>query len=265
MEKLSVDNYNLRTWSIQFSDCKVELNNVHVHETWNEMFTMLFNDKRYTSIIKEELSKKLGLDKNIEIYPYPELVFNAFKLTSLNKLKVVILGQDPYFDSETHNDIDIPQAMGLSFSVPYGMKIPSSLRNIFSNLKKYKHIENIPTHGNLESWAKQGCLLLNTSLTVKKGSKNCHQYIWSWFTDKIISYIAENKDKVIFVLWGSNALEKIDYIDQTKHKMIISSHPSGLSAGKSMKSYPAFNAEDHFGKINQQLKEWNSKEINWEI
>jgi len=258
MEMLSINNYNHVPWIIKFPDCKVELDHIQVHETWHNMFTLLFTDKQYSSIIKEELCKKLKLDQNTGIYPYPDLIFNAFRLTSFKKLKVIILGQ-------IHNDMIIPQAMGLSFSVPYGIKIPSSLRNIYANLKKYGHIENTPTHGNLESWSRRGCLLLNTSLTVKSGSssKNCHQYIWRWFTDKIITYISENKEKVIFVLWGNNALEKKDYIDATKHKLIISSHPSGLSAGKSLKEYPAFYNEDHFGKINKQLREWNIKEINW--
>lgn len=210
---LSKSSYSkAQTWKEKFSDNKVSLspNMEDFHKSWWDLFEKLNNDKRFKNRIEKELSDELRDGENLIMHPQPDYVFNAFKLTSFKKLKVVIIGQDPYFDHEIHADKKVSQAMGLSFSVPIGIKVPSSLRNIYANLKKYEHIENIPEHGNLEYWAKQGCLLLNTALTVKDGSinKNCHQFIWSWFTDEIISYISENKKHVIFVLWGSNALEK---------------------------------------------------------
>jgi uracil-DNA glycosylase len=183
----------------------------------------------------------------------------------MEKTRVVILGQDPYFNYELHDGEKIPQAMGLSFSVPDGFKIPSSLVNIYKNLKKYNHMDIIPTHGNLTNWANQGCLMLNTSLTVKDGEKNCHQHIWNWFTNQIIEYISLNIDHVVFILWGGNAYEKVELIDKTKHMMIISSHPSGLSANKPMKEFPAFFNEDCFGKTNEQLKKWGYEEIDWKL
>ncbi len=157
--------------------------------------------------------------------------------------------------------------MGLSFSVPIDFEIPSSLVNIYSNLVKYNHIKEKPKSGNLENWAKQGCLLLNSSLTVLDGSdnKNCHKSIWKWFTDSIIKYISNNKEHVVFVLWGSEALEKLNLIDLDKHDAVISSHPSGLSANKKLKTYSAFNDVDHFGTINNMLEKWNMKTINWNV
>jgi uracil-DNA glycosylase len=263
---LNIKQYSeIKSWSEKFPDGKICLKNINFHDSWKEMFDILFQDTRFTNRIEKEISEELQEEKNLIIHPKPEFVINAFLLTKLKKLKVVILGQDPYFDHEIHDNKLIPQAMGLSFSVPEGIKIPSYLRNIFSNLKKNKHIENIPEHGNLENWAKQGVLLLNTSLTVKDGTnnKNCHQFQLSWFTNEIIKYISKNKKNVIFVLWGSNALEKKDLIDENKHKIIISSHPSGLSANKKMKEYPAFNDVDHFGEINKILDEWEKTLINW--
>ena len=246
----------LKSWNEMFPN-EVDLSKIYFHKSWEPLFSQLFSDNKYQRT-KESLEKETSKE-NVKMYPPPELLFNAFALTSLDKVKVVILGQDPYFDKG--------QAMGLSFSVPYGKQVPSSLENMYKNLKNFGHINDKPTHGNLEMWAHQGCLMLNTSLTVLHGAdnKNCHQSVWRWFTDKIISYISQNKEKVIFVLWGASALEKANLIDTDKHDLVISSHPSGLSADKPMKSYPSFNSFDHFGQINNILKKWNMQQIVWEL
>jgi uracil-DNA glycosylase len=269
---LSKTTYSVdKTWKEKFPDNNVNLsgNDIteSIYESWTPLFDRLFSDQRFKSRIEKGLSDEMKDNLNLIMYPKPDFIFNAFGLTSLKKLKVVILGQDPYFNHEMHENKIVPQAMGLSFSVPNGVEIPSSLKNVYANLKKYGHIKKMPEHGNLESWAKQGVLMLNTSLTVKTGSanKNCHQFIWKWFTDEIISYISENKSNVIFVLWGSPAYAKKDLIDTSKHELIVSSHPSGLSFAKPMSGHPAFVNQDHFGKINAKLKEWGKSEIDWTI
>lgn len=244
--KLSKEEYaKSKDWKEKFSN-KVMLSKLPYNSSWKELFNELFEDVRIHKI-EDELTKEI--DK--QIYPKPRVLFNAFRITTFEKF----------------NDQSVSQAMGLSFSVPYGMKIPSSLCNIYKNLLNYHHIDKMPKHGNLENWGNQGCLMLNTSLSVIGGAenKNCHQNIWKWFTDKIIKYISDRKEHVIFVLWGSYAYEKIKLIDLDKHEVVISSHPSGLSSNKPMKSYPAFNNYDHFGEINKILKKWYMDEINWNL
>lgn len=246
------------TWLEKFPKSNVDLKKINYHKSWNELFDNLFSDERMKRT-HEVLSKAVEGTDELSMYPPPELLFNAFCLTPLEKTKVVILGQDPYFNSN--------EAMGLSFSVPTEKAIPSSLQNIYKNLQKNGHFRFSPKNGNLEFWALQGCLLLNTSLTVLHGdsNKNCHQNAWRWFTDKVIKYISDKKDNVVFVLWGANALEKMNLIDLDKHEVIISSHPSGYSAANPLKNHPAFNNFDHFGKINSILRKWNTDEIIWQL
>lgn len=213
--------------------------------------------------VLENISKQLSKDiKNkLNVLPYPELIFNSFNLCSLENIKVVIIGQDPYFRMEQ----DIPQAMGLSFSVPEGLKIPSSLQNIYKNLIKFGHIDSMPNHGNLEKWAKQGCLMLNATLTVIEGKKNIHAKYWGRFTNRLIKYVSIEIDNCVFVLWGRFALNKKKFICGDNHKLIISSHPSGLSCNRKMGEYKSFNDLDHFGEINEFLLANDKSEISWEV
>lgn len=250
---ISLDNYKYKSWKEKFPDGNVILE-PDINSTWIPLFHDLICDKRFSNIEKKltELVKK-----GVKIYPYPDLVFFTFKITQLDKLKVVIIGQDPYF----HSEKGIPQAMGLSFSVPLNINIPSSLENIFKNMVKFGHLSSFPKHGNLEFLAYQGCLFLNTALTVTDGEKNSHALIWKWFTDEIIKRISSEMKNIIFVLWGGPALEKLQLIDINKHNVIISSHPSGLSFSKPLKEYPAFKDRDHFGEINKLLKKYGKQEI----
>jgi uracil-DNA glycosylase len=240
----------------------INIQNLPIDYTWEEIFNELFKDKRI-KIINNLLNKYIQNDNNDAnlLYPKPNYIFKAFCMTPLNEVKVVFIGQDPYFNNEIYKDRIVPQAYGLSFSVPLGFEIPSSLKNIYNNLKKYGHIKKIPFHGCLDYWAYQGCLMLNTALTVIDGQKNCHSSEWKWFTDKIIEEISNKLNNIVFVLWGGEAYKKIDLIDLDKHKVIISSHPSGLSANKEFKSYPAFVDQDHFCLINSHLQE----PIDWNI
>ena len=199
------------------------------------------------------------------MYPYPDLVFSAFNSTPLKQIKVVILGQDPYHQHENHNDDIIPQAMGMSFSVPVGIKIPSSLKNIYKNLIQYKHILDTPKHGNLESWTYQGVLMINTALTVQHGCPNSQAKYWTWLTDKLIEYISDNTENTVFILWGSPAYNKRALVNNKKHLVIASSHPSGLSYSKKMKDKPAFKDQDHFKLTNNYLIKHSKEPIVWDL
>jgi uracil-DNA glycosylase len=183
------------------------------------------------------------------IYPPGKLIFNAFEHCTLEKLRVVILGQDPY--------INPGQAMGLSFSVPDGMPKPPSLLNIFKEIKKETGKE-IPVSGNLTHWADQGVLLLNTVLTVQAGLSNSHQGKgWEIFTDEVIQLISREKNNVVFMLWGSPARKKAALVDEKKHLILESAHPSPMSVER------GFFGNDHFVKCNQYLQSKGLNPINW--
>ena len=253
---LSIKDYPYKTWKDYFKD-QVDIKQLDLHKSWKKYL----KDKEINEI-NELLT--YCVEKNVVVYPYPELLFNAFNYVKFKNVKVVVLGQDPYPKPETHDDIEYPLAMGLSFSVPIGINIPSSLKNIYRNMIKYKHIEKMPEHGNLESWAKQGCLLLNTSLTVQRAKPGgCHVERWTEFTDRIISKLSQKREHLVFVLWGGPAFKKYDLIDKNKHLVIASSHPSGLSCNNKMGSNPSFMEQNHFGMINEYLKKHNIEQIKW--
>lgn len=239
------------------------IKNNPIHMSWHDLFkNKIFIDNRFADIEKEleELA-----DKHLQIYPKPSLVFNAFNITAFDELKVVILGQDPYFNCEYYNNQIVPQATGLSFSTPSGVNIPSSLRNIFANQLKFKHMHYMPKSGDLTFWACQGCLMLNTALTVVDGKKNCHSKMWKWVTDMIIKYISDKCDYVVFVMWGLPAYSKLKLIDLNKHDTVISSHPSGLSANTGMRNYSSFNSQDHFNIINNCLEKNGKSKMLWQL
>lgn len=189
-------------------------------------------------------------EKNHTIFPTRSLIFNAFKKTPFPKVKVVILGQDPYHG--------LGQAHGLCFSVPKDIKVPPSLVNIFKELSQDIGCR-IPTHGNLESWAEQGVLLLNASLTVRENQAGSHQKKgWETFTDAVIKTISEQKENLVFILWGSFAQSKIPLIDQSKHLVLTSVHPSPLSANRG-----GFFGTKPFSKTNQYLISKGKTAIDW--
>lgn len=184
------------------------------------------------------------------IFPVQADVFSAFKLTTPEKLKVVILGQDPYHGPN--------QSHGLCFSVLEGNKIPPSLRNIYKELATdIAHFET-PEHGNLSQWAKQGVLLLNTVLTVEQGQANSHKNVgWEQFTDGVISTINSELDNVIFLLWGASAQKKATLINKHRHTILTAVHPSPLSA------YRGFFGCGHFSMTNRILTSLAKTPINW--
>jgi uracil-DNA glycosylase len=198
----------------------------------------------------KDLTRALKLAyKNRVVYPTQENVFNAFALTSLSEVKVVILGQDPYHGEN--------QAHGLSFSVQDDIKIPPSLRNMYTEITTDVGME--PSHsGNLERWAKQGVFLLNSTLTVEAGAAGFHQgWGWETFTDEVIKVISQEQEHVVFLLWGKFAQDKAKLIDESKHLILKTTHPSPLSA------YRGFLGCKHFSKTNEYLKNHSIKEIKW--
>ncbi|MGE1210525.1 uracil-DNA glycosylase [Bacillus pumilus] len=183
------------------------------------------------------------------VFPKPDDVYRALHLTSYEEVKVVILGQDPYHGPG--------QAHGLSFSVQPGVKHPPSLRNIFQELKDDLGCP-VPSHGSLVSWAEQGVLLLNTVLTVRKGEANSHKGKgWERVTDRVIDVLNERDQPVVFVLWGRHAQNKKERIDQNKHYIIESPHPSPFSARN------GFFGSRPFSKVNAYLNQMGIEEINW--
>jgi uracil-DNA glycosylase len=187
------------------------------------------------------------------IYPPKNLIFNAFYQTPFNSVKVLIVGQDPYHGPD--------QAHGLSFSVPKGVKPPPSLQNIFKELETDVHLPR-PNHGCLLSWAKQGVMLLNATLTVRQGEPLSHHGRgWERFTDAVVHKLMERQDPVIFVLWGKSAQDKCRFLQSahTKHIILTAAHPSPFSANN------GFFGCRHFSKINELLIQMGKQPINWSL
>lgn len=214
---------------------------------WDEQLSPLFHDERYLKI-REFLKKEYT---TYTVYPDMYDLYNCFRYTPFADVKVVLLGQDPY-----HNE---GQAHGLCFSVQDGIEKPPSLVNIFKELKDDLGC-GIPKSGNLTKWAKEGVLLLNTSLTVRAHQANSHAKCgWAWFTDSVISLISEKKEHVVFILWGGNARSKKPLIDSSKHLILECAHPSPLSA------YNGFFGSKHFSKANAYLVKNGKTPIDWDL
>jgi uracil-DNA glycosylase len=193
-------------------------------------------------------------DSPLSIYPPRSLIFNALNLTSFNDVKVVIIGQDPYHGAQ--------QAEGLAFSVPPGVALPPSLKNIFKELYFDTNINLLKSNGSLHSLAKQGILLLNSTLTVKEGEPLSHHGVgWESFTDEIVLQLSQREDPVIFVLWGKSAQQKCHFLSETVPSSFIltAAHPSPFSAHR------GFFGCRHFSKINQLLIELGKKPIDWNL
>jgi len=220
---------------------------VNIGNDWDEILKDEFQSEYYKklrSILKDEY-------KNYTIYPDMYDIFNALKLTPYHDVKVVIFGQDPY-----HNE---GQAHGLSFSVKKEIEIPPSLVNIYKELHDELGLY-IPNNGYLEKWAKQGVLLLNSTLTVRRNAANSHQNIgWKYFTDNIVKKLNERDEAIIFMLWGNNAKQKEALITNPEHIILKAAHPSPLSANK------GFFGCGHFAEANEILKRHGKSEIDWQI
>ena len=214
---------------------------------WNSVLAPLFGDEKYHKI-RNFLLEEYG---NYTVYPDMYDLYNCFRFTPFVKVKVVLLGQDPY-----HGE---GQAHGLCFSVQEGVPNPPSLENIFKELQADIGCPR-PTSGNLTKWANEGVLLLNTSLTVRAHQANSHSKCgWAWFTDSVIKLLSDKKENLAFILWGGNAKSKKPLIDQTKHYIIESVHPSPLSA------YGGFLGSKPFSKTNEYLLSNNIPPIDWDL
>lgn len=214
--------------------------------TW-EKFIEVEEQKDYFKKLKDEIDKRY---ETSNVFPEKQNIFKAFSLTSLDNLKVVILGQDPYHG--------FGQAQGLSFSTPANIKNPPSMVNILKEINDDLQKKSFCEDGDLTPWAKDGVLLLNTILTVEESlPKSHHNLGWEIFTDNIIKYISDNKKDIVFILWGSPAIAKTKLIDTNKHHILSAPHPSPLS------SYRGFFGCKHFSKTNEILRSLGKEEINW--
>ena len=215
---------------------------------WDEVLKDVFESENYKKI--REFLKKEYFTRTI--YPPMNDLYNCFRLTPDDKIKCVILGQDPY-----HNE---GQAHGLCFSVKKGVEPPPSLKNIYKEIKDDLGITEPPEFGDLTSWAKEGVLLLNTVLTVRAGAANSHKDCgWQQFTDEVIKKVSDREEPMVFMLWGGNARSKKYLINSKKHLVLECAHPSPLSA------YNGFFGCKHFSKCNDFLIKNGKEPINWQL
>lgn len=219
---------------------------VDIEPEWKEILGEFFETPEFLSLanfVREEYKKSI-------IFPEPKNVFNAFWLTPFSKVKVVILGQDPYHGQG--------QAHGLSFSVPDSAMLPPSLKNIYKEIDEDLGIKKDYQNGNLEPWAKQGVFMLNAILTVRANTPASHQKQgWEEFTDFVIRVLSEKRENLVFLLWGNFARSKKVLIDANKHLILESAHPSPFSA------YSGFFGCKHFSKTNEYLEKHSIEKINW--
>jgi uracil-DNA glycosylase len=221
---------------------------VQIEESWKKVLQAEFNKSYFENIVAFLKTEKA---QGKIIYPPGSLIFNAFEKTPFKKLKVLLLGQDPYHGKG--------QAMGLSFSVPKGIRPPPSLINIFKELHDDVGVP-IPSTGDLTPWAIQGVMLLNAALSVRAGEANSHAKIgWHQFTDAVIKKVSDEKEGIVFLLWGAFAHQKQELIDQTKHHVLKAAHPSPYSADK------GFFGCKHFSKTNEYLVAQKKDPINWAL
>lgn len=221
---------------------------VKIDSSWKDVLQPAFGRPVFHNLVLHLKMERAG---GKVIYPPGSLLFNAFNNTPFEKVKVVILGQDPYHGPG--------QAMGLSFSVPRGITIPPSLLNIFKELRNDTGLQ-IPGHGDLTQWAQQGVLLLNAALSVRANEPNSHAKIgWHEFTDEVIQVLSDKKERLVFLLWGRFAQDKIPLIDEMKHLVLRAAHPSPFSAEK------GFFGCRHFSKANEWLMKNGLQPIDWHL
>ena len=220
---------------------------VKIEESWKQVLQEEF-EKPYFATVSNQVKTDMVAGKTI--YPPPKFIFNAFEKTPFDKVKVVILGQDPYHGAG--------QAHGLCFSVQRGVKAPPSLVNIFKEIQSDLGIAP-PNHGCLDKWTEQGVFLLNTALTVRAAEPMSHSKIgWETFTDAVISVLSEKKTGLVFLLWGNFARNKKNLIDTSKHFILEAAHPSPLAGNR-------FSGCQHFSKTNELLSQQGLTPVDWNL
>jgi uracil-DNA glycosylase len=226
---------------------------IKIENDWDELLAKEFKQEYFQKLI-EFLDKEYSFEK---VYPEHNKIFNAFKKTPFDKVEVVIVGQDPYFN--------LGEANGLSFSVNDGVALPPTLKNIYRELYDDLKIEPVLS-GNLEKWAEQGVLLLNSILTVRDGCKDSHKNRgWEKFTDAVVYKIAHEKRNIVFVLWGNYAHKKEQNITNTENYIIKSTHPSGLSSSRKNEKIMPFFGSKPFSCINEYLARTGQTPIDWNL
>jgi len=220
---------------------------VKLEASWKKELASEFRKPYFHSIVNQLRQEKA---EGLVVYPEGPKIFSAFAKTPFEEVKVVILGQDPY-----HNP---GQAMGLSFSVPRGVRVPPSLGNVYKEMAEDIGFEH-PGHGDLTAWAEQGVFLLNAILTVRQKSPKSHQKLgWHLFTDSIIQRLSQQREGLVFMLWGNSARAKAELIDEKKHLILEAAHPSPLARG-------AYFGSKHFSKANAYLSKHGQSQIDWSL
>lgn len=229
------------------SEITIKPEQIKMNEDWKEFLKDEFTKTYFLELKKRYIG---ALKEKKVIYPPANLTFNAFNLTPLNSLKIILLGQDPYHQPY--------QAMGLSFSVPSGVRLPPSLLNIYKELNSDLNLA-VSKNGDLSTWAKQGVLLLNSILSVEANKPASHSS-WGWqeFTDRVIEKLSNEKTGLIFMLWGNYAKSKKILIDTNKHYILEAAHPSPLARS-------GFLGCKHFSKANELLRKLGKEEIDWRV
>lgn len=222
---------------------------LQIEESWKKVLAPQFELPYFMALIQFLEAEKI---KGKAIYPLAKNIFNAYNATPFQKVKVVIIGQDPYHGAG--------QAHGLCFSVQYGVKVPPSLKNIYKEIQENVPQFEIPNHGNLQTWTEQGVFLLNAILTVEANQPASHQKKgWEQFTDATITALSNNRNGLVFLLWGNFAQQKASLIDESKHLILRAAHPSPFSA------HQGFFGCQHFSKVNEYLENQNLGKINWRL
>lgn len=275
----NANRYNYKNWHECFPDKKVCLKALLINPEWNE-FMAIVSSRPYYKKMEKILSDYLC--KNEEtILPPAELVFSALNVLSPKNIRVVQIGQDPYPGATKINGKYIPEATGISFSVPLNYPRAKSLTNIYGNMIQFGHLKSFPKNGCLGDLVVQGFFMINAAFTTFYGKKNAHKNVWASFTSDLLDYINKKCNNVVFLVWGAEAHRLCQKLDPIRHCIITSSHPSPLGfdktfvgkaygpvkneADRKTVTYSSFKTIDHFGRINEYLKSVGKPEIFYDI